>query len=168
MSSLTPDRHLLHYRILGKIGEGGMGEVYKAEDSRLGRYVAIERLPSETARDEKAKQRLLREARSASALNLPNIVVIHAIEAAASSNFIVMEYVEGETLRAMIGRGPLELPRLFDVGAQVAEGLAARYDRAVSGLDPSARPGDRRARDHHESSSSHLPIPGLTRRRSHP
>ena len=82
MSSLTPDQPLLHYRILGKIGEGGMGEVYKAEDSRLGRYVAIKRLPPETARDQKARQRLLREARSASALNHPNIIVIHAIEAA--------------------------------------------------------------------------------------
>ena len=99
MSSLTPDRPLLHYRILGKIGEGGMGEVYKAEDSRLGRYVAIKRLPPDTAQDEKAKQRLLREARSASALNHPNIVVIYAIEEAEGSHFIVMEYVEGETLQ---------------------------------------------------------------------
>ena len=127
MSSLTPDQPLLHYRILGKIGEGGMGEVYKAEDSRLGRYVAIKRLPPETAQDEKARQRLLREARSASALNHPNIVVIHAIEAAEGSDFIVMEYVEGQTLKAMIGRGPLELPRLLDVGAQVAEALAAAH-----------------------------------------
>jgi tetratricopeptide (TPR) repeat protein len=127
MSSLVPDRHLLHYRILGKVGEGGMGEVYKAEDSRLGRHVAIKRLPPETAQDEKAKLRLLREARAASALNHPNIVVIHAIEATEGSDFIVMEYVEGETLKAMIGRGPLELPRLLDVGAQVAEALAAAH-----------------------------------------
>jgi tetratricopeptide (TPR) repeat protein/predicted Ser/Thr protein kinase len=127
MSSLTPDRHLLHYRILGKIGEGGMGEVYKAEDSRLGRYVAIKRLPPETAQDQKARQRLLREARSASALNHPNIVTIYAIEAADDADFIVMEYVEGETLKAMIDRGPLELPRLIDVGAQVAEALTAAH-----------------------------------------
>ncbi len=118
MSSLTPDQSLLHYRILGKIGEGGMGEVYKAEDSRLGRHVAIKRLPPSTAQDEKAKQRLLREARSVSALNHPNIVVIHAIEEAEGSDFLVMEYVEGETLKAMIGRGPLSLPRLLDVGAR--------------------------------------------------
>ncbi|HEY2436476.1 MAG TPA: serine/threonine-protein kinase, partial [Solirubrobacteraceae bacterium] len=127
MSSLTPDQPLLHYRILGKIGEGGMGEVYKAEDSRLGRHVAIKRLPPDAAQDEKAKQRLLREARSASALNHPNIVVIHAIEEAEGSNFIVMEYVEGETLKAMIGRGPLELPRLLDLGAQMAEALAVAH-----------------------------------------
>src|SRR5438067_1900034 len=139
MSSLTPDQPLLHYRLLGKIGEGGMGEVYKAEDARLGRYVALKRLSPETAQDEKARQRLLREARSASALNHPNIVVIYAIEAAAGSDFIVMEYVEGETLKAMIGHGPLELPRLLELGAQVAEALAARYDRTVSGLDPGAR-----------------------------
>ena len=127
MSSLTPDQPLLHYRILGKIGEGGMGEVYKAEDSRLGRYVAIKRLPPKAAQDDNAKQRLLREARSASALNHPNIVVIYAIEAVEGSDFIVMEYVEGETLKAMIGRGPLELPQLLDIGAQVAEALAAAH-----------------------------------------
>jgi tetratricopeptide (TPR) repeat protein len=127
MSSLTPDRFLLHYRVLSKIGEGGMGEVYRAEDCRLGRHVAIKRLPLDTAQDEKARQRLLREARSASALNHPNIVVIHAIEEANGSDFIVMEYVEGETLKAMIGRGPLELSRLLDVGAQVAEALAAAH-----------------------------------------
>ena len=127
MSSLTPDQPLLHYRILGKIGEGGMGEVYKAEDSRLGRFVAIKRLPPDTAQDEKARQRLLREARSASALNHSNIVVIYAIESADGSDFIVMEYVEGETLKAMIGRGPLELPQLLDIGAQVAEALAAAH-----------------------------------------
>jgi tetratricopeptide (TPR) repeat protein len=127
MGALTRDEHLLHYRILGKIGEGGMGEVYKAEDSRLGRFVAIKRLPPDAALDEKARQRLLREARSASALNHPNIVVIHAIEQAAGSDFIVMEHVEGETLKAMIGRGPLDLSRLLDIGAQVAEALAAAH-----------------------------------------
>jgi tetratricopeptide (TPR) repeat protein len=121
MSSLKPDQPLLHYRIVGKIGEDGMGEVYKAEDSKLSRFVAIKRLPPDTAQDEKAKQRLLREARSASALNHPNIVVIHAIEEADGSNFIVMEYVEGETLKATIGRGPL------DLGAQMAEALAAAH-----------------------------------------
>src|ERR1700733_6625633 len=127
MSALTPDHPLLHYRIIGKIGEGGMGEVYKAKDTRLGRYVAIKRLPPDTAKDEKAKQRLLREARSASALNHPNIVVIHAIEEADGSKFIVMEYVEGETLKAMIGRGLLELPQLLDLGAQMADALAVAH-----------------------------------------
>src|SRR4029077_109008 len=124
---LTPDQPLLHYCILGKIGEGGMGEVYKAEDSKLGRHVAIKRLPPGISQEETAKQRLLREARSASALNHPNIVIIHAIEEVEGSAFIVMEYIEGETLKAMIGRGPLELPRLLDVGAQVAEALAAAH-----------------------------------------
>src|SRR5438128_7338365 len=118
MSSLNPDQSLLHYRILGKIGQGGMGEVYKAEDRKLGRHVAIKRLPPDSVGDEQAKQRLLREARSASALNHPNIVIIHAIEAAEGSDFIVMEYVEGETLKAMIEGGPLDLRRLLDLGAQ--------------------------------------------------
>ncbi len=127
MSSAGAEQSLLHYRILGKIGEGGMGEVYKAEDSKLGRYVAIKRLPSGTSQDGSARQRLLREARSASALNHSNIVIIHAIEEAEGKDFIVMEYVEGETLKAMIGRGPLELPRLLEFGAQVAEALAAAH-----------------------------------------
>ena len=126
MSSLTTDQPLLHYRILGKIGEGGMGEVYKAEDSRLGRYVAIKRLPLDTAQDRRPSSASCGR-RSASALNHPNIVVIYAIEAAEGSDFIVMEYVEGETLKAMIGRGPLELARLLEVGAQVAEALAAAH-----------------------------------------
>src|SRR5262249_9663095 len=87
--------------------------------------------PPTAAQEEKAKQRLLREARAASALNHPNIVTIYAIEAADGADFIVMEYIEGETLRALIGRGPLELPRLFDVGAQVADAPAAAHATGV-------------------------------------
>src|ERR1041385_7379337 len=99
MNSLHPEQIILQYRILEKIGQGGMGEVYKAEDLKLGRQVAIKLLPSETAQDEKAKQRFLREARSASALNHPNIITIYAIEETGGFDFIVMEYVEGESLR---------------------------------------------------------------------
>lgn len=80
MSSLNPERALLHYRIISKIGQGGMGEVYKAEDTKLGRHVAIKVLPTEATQNLLAKRRLLQEAQSASALNHPNIVTIHSIE----------------------------------------------------------------------------------------
>jgi tetratricopeptide (TPR) repeat protein/tRNA A-37 threonylcarbamoyl transferase component Bud32 len=122
---------ILHYRILQQLGAGGMGEVYLAEDLKLGRRVAIKLLPPEAMRDQKANQRFLREARSASALNHPNIVTIYAIEEADGRHFIVMEYVEGENLRARIEREPVDLPRLLDLGSQVADALTAAH---ASGL----------------------------------
>lgn len=126
MSSPNPERALLHYRILEKIGQGGMGEVYKAEDTKLGRYVAIKLLSADANEDTIAKRRLLKEAQSASALNHPNIVTIHAIEEADGRDFMVMEYVEGETLKAYIERnGALPLTTLLNVGIQVADALEA-------------------------------------------
>jgi serine/threonine protein kinase len=135
MSSLDPERALLHYRIIGKIGQGGMGEVYRAEDTKLGRHVAIKLLTAEAMRDEvagtrseTAKRRLIREAQSASALNHPNIVTIHSIEQADGLDFIVMEFVEGETLKALVERGgALPLATLLDVGIQVANALEAAH-----------------------------------------
>src|ERR1041385_2745505 len=100
MSSVEPERMLLHYRIINKVGEGGMGQVYRAEDTKLGRYVALKLLAPEATRDQTAKRRLLSEAPSASVLNHPNIVTIHAIEEADGVDFIVMELVEGDTLTA--------------------------------------------------------------------
>src|SRR6266849_3701916 len=128
MSSLHTGQTLAHYRILEKIGQGAMGEVYKAEDLKLGREVAIKLLPPGGPADDKARQRFLREARSASALNHPNIVTIHAIEETADFDFIVMEYVEGESLRESIGRGPWTLPQLLEVGSQIADALAAAHE----------------------------------------
>src|SRR5262245_12324330 len=123
MSSLQSGQSLLHYRVIEKIGQGGMGEVYKAEDLKLGRQIAIKLLPSETVRDQKARQRFLREARSASALNHPHIVTIHSIDAADGLDFMVMEYIEGESLRARLQRGPAKLEQVLEWGAQVADAL---------------------------------------------
>jgi serine/threonine protein kinase/ABC-type transport system substrate-binding protein len=124
---LQPGQTILHYRIVEKIGQGGMGEVYKAEDLKLGRQVALKLLPAGAPGDQKAKSRLLQEARAASALNHPNIVTIHSIEEAEGFDFIVMEYVEGQTLKAVIDSGTLEISRLMDIGAEVADALFAAH-----------------------------------------
>lgn len=127
MSSLELGQTILHYRILEKIGHGGMGEVYKAEDLKLGRQVALKLLPSGVPEEKKAKSRLLQEARAASALNHPNIITIHSIEHADGFDFIVMEYVEGNTLKSVIETGPLEISRLLDIGSEVADALFAAH-----------------------------------------
>src|SRR5438094_10667093 len=93
-----------HYRILQKLGAGGMGEVYLAEDTRLGRKVALKLLPASTVADERAKKRLLREARAAATLDHPNICAVYEVGEANGQSFIVMQYVEGETLAARIKR----------------------------------------------------------------
>src|SRR5438105_4301674 len=128
MSSLKPGQTLTHYRIIDQIGQGGMGEVYKAEDLKLGRHVAIKLLPPGASPDDKARQRFLREARSASALNHPNIVTIHSIDETDGLDFIVMEFVEGESLKARIAQGSLELMQILDLGAQIADALAAAHN----------------------------------------
>ncbi len=120
-----------HYQLLSLLGVGGMGEVYKAEDLKLNRTVALKFLPPDTAFDAHAKRRFLREARAASALNHPNIVTIHAIEEVDGQDVIVMEYVAGETLKAEIERGPLEFPRALELGAQVAVAVAAAHEAGL-------------------------------------
>ncbi len=127
MEPLSAGRVLAHYRIVQKIGEGGMGEVYRAEDLTLGRPVAIKVLPPEALQDRDATERLLREARSASALNHPNLVTIYAIERADGVPFIAMELVEGETLEAFAARGPVPLERLLEIGAQVSDALEVAH-----------------------------------------
>jgi TolB-like protein len=122
--SSAPPPKLLHYRMLEKIGEGGMGAVFKAEDERLGRVVAIKRVAHGGDEPATACVRLLREARAASALNHPNIVTVHAVEVVEQHAFIIMEYLEGETLAARIERGPLEPSIVCAMGAEIADALA--------------------------------------------
>jgi non-specific serine/threonine protein kinase len=123
----SPPAAFLHYRVLEMLGEGGMGAVYKAQDQRLERTVAIKRLARRAAVDEEARLRLLREARAASALSHPNIVTIFAIEEDDDGAFIVMEYLEGETLAARITRGPLEPAAVVAVGIEIADALACAH-----------------------------------------
>ncbi len=137
---LEPGQVISHYRILAEIGQGGMGEVYKAEDLRLGRSVAIKVLPRRIIKHENARQRLISEARSASALNHPNIVTIHSIEEWEGLHFIVMEYVEGQSLAALVTKDPLPIPLLLDVGLLLAEALAAAHSIGVIHRD--IKPGN--------------------------
>src|ERR1035438_715352 len=129
MPLATGDR-LGPYEILAPIGKGGMGEVYKARDTRLHRDVAIKVLPQPFA-TEAARERFQREARAASALNHPNICVVHDVGEAAGHPFLVMELLGGKTLREHIGRKPLDIPVALALSIQVADALDAAHAKGI-------------------------------------
>ncbi len=120
-----------HYRILGKLGGGGMGVVYEAEDTRLGRRVALKFIPDNLVGDPKSLERFEREARAASQLNHPNICTIHDIQDNNGHPFIVMEKLEGESLKQMIRGKALDIDQILDVGAQVADALTASHAKGI-------------------------------------
>jgi Tol biopolymer transport system component len=132
---IAPGTRLGPYEIVAALGVGGMGEVYRARDTRLGREIALKVLPADVAADPVRRQRFEQEARAASALNHPNIMAIYDVGSEGDVSFMVSELVDGESLRNLVARGPLGLRKLLDIAVQLADGLAAAHAASIMHRD---------------------------------
>jgi serine/threonine protein kinase len=133
--SPAPGQTLLHYRLLNKIGEGGMGEVWKAEDTKLDRDVALKILPAEFAADAERRSRFKREAKAIAALNHPNIVTVYSVEEAGGLHFLTMELVPGQPLTEAIKKGALPLGRFFEIAVPIADALSEAHRSGITHRD---------------------------------
>src|SRR5262252_5793359 len=138
--ALTPGTKLGAYEIVSPLGAGGMGEVYRARDTRLGRDVAVKILPTEMSADATRKQRFEREAKTISGLNHPNICTLHDVGSQDGVDYLVMECVEGETLAKRLEKGPLPFEQVLKFGAQTADGLDKAHRSGVVHRD--LKPGN--------------------------
>ena len=124
-------QNILHYRVIEKLGKGGMGVVYKAEDTKLKRPVALKFLAAHLLNNEEEKERFTREAQAAAALDHPNICTVHEIDEALGRTFIAMAFLEGQTLEKKIAASPLAFPEVIDIGVQIARGLEAAHRKKI-------------------------------------